>query len=138
MKGSHSTSKTMWPFSARDFLYRLVNRNLRGRVSPRLVTGAPPPLKSRLPVLASLQLAPTNLLACLWLQFAQVISGLKELPQCPGCKKWFEAAKRRTDKVYCGDACRKQAHQEKRLLALRLHAEGRKVKEIAQELGAEV
>jgi hypothetical protein len=123
---------------ARDFLYRLVNRNLRGRVSPRLVPGAPPPLKSRLAVLASLQLAPTNLLACLWLQLAQVVSGLKAQRQCLGCRKWFEAAERRTDKLYCGDACRKQAHQEKRLLARRLHAAGKKVTEIAKELGADM
>jgi hypothetical protein len=123
---------------ARDFLYRLANRNLGGRVSPRLVPGSPPPLKSRIPVMASLRLAPTNLLACLWLQLAQVVGGLTEQRQCPGCQRWFESRGARSDKVYCGDACRKQAHQEKRELARRLSAEGKKPKEIATELGIDV
>jgi hypothetical protein len=123
---------------ARTFVFRTVSRNLQGRVSPRLVPGPAPMMRSRLPVLGALQLTPVNLYAGLWLQFAQVASGEREQRRCPGCGRWFEAKVTRSDRMYCGDACRKDVHQRKKLLARRLHAEGKKAKEIAQELGVDV
>jgi hypothetical protein len=63
-----------------------------------------PVTKTRLPVLASLQLTPTNLFACLWPQLARVVSGEREQRQCPGCGNWFEARERRSYELYCGDA----------------------------------
>jgi hypothetical protein len=121
---------------ARAFLFRLANRNLQRRVSPRLAPGLMPVMKMKLPVRSSLQLAPSSLFACFWLQLAQVVSGEKTQRQCLGCREWFEATGKRTDKLYCDDACRKQAHQEKWLLALRLYAEGKPLKQIAAELGS--
>src|SRR5581483_10770270 len=123
---------------ARTVLCDLVNFNLAGKVSPRLLAESSPVRGSNLPVLASLQLAPATLAACLWLQLAQVVSGAKTQRQCAGCGKWFESQERRSDKLYCGDACRKQLHQERRLRACRLHAEGKRIKEISQEVGADV
>jgi len=45
---------------------------------------------------------------------------------------------KRSDKAYCTDACRKKAHRERRERARQLYAGGKKVKEIAQELKADV
>jgi hypothetical protein len=127
---------------AREFLCRLVNRGLQARMSPRLDPDHPramPPLKSRLPVLASIRWAPATLLAACWWQLAQTISGVKEQRLCPGCKKWFEMSRGdRSDKIFCGDACRKQVFQEKKETARRLRAEGKPVKAIAAELGADL
>jgi hypothetical protein len=128
---------------ARTFLCRLVNAALRGRVSPQLfpdegMVGA------NLPVMASLRLVPLNLYACLWLQFAQAMTSDKEQRQCVGCGEWFEvrgkrvAGRRRVraDKEYCRPACRLRAYREKQDHARRLRAAGKKVRDIARELGA--
>jgi hypothetical protein len=57
---------------------------------------------------------PIDLLMCLWLQLAQTISENKKHRQCPGCGKWFEIGGKgsRTDKKYCGDACRMRINRE--------------------------
>jgi len=58
---------------------------------------------------------PSNLLAAMWLQFAQFASGTFELKRCPGCGAYFQAgngAKRRADAVTCSDACRQRKKRE--------------------------
>jgi transposase-like protein len=92
------------------------------------------------PVLFSLRVVPVSLFACLWMQLAEVMSTDKEQRVCPGCREWFEVKSKgtRSDRQYCGDACRKRVHRERQETARRLHAEGRKVKDIARELGADV
>jgi len=126
---------------ARAFLLRLINRNLQGHASPKLFPDVWPLKPSqKLPVLASLRLVPSNLYACLWLQMAQAISSDKHQKECPACGQWFEVRAKgvRSDRLYCSEACRKRVHRERQAHACRLHAAGRKPKEIAQELGAEV
>jgi hypothetical protein len=123
---------------AHDFLCKFINENLLGRVSPWLQPGAGSVQGSNVPARAPVQLIPTGLAAAIWLQLALVVSGTKTLRQCQGCGKWFEVGEARSDKVYCGDACRKQAHQEKRLRACRLHESGKRPKEIAVEVGVDV
>jgi hypothetical protein len=123
---------------SRTFLCDFVNRNLRGTVSPRLLPDRLSAADSGLSVRAApLQLSPTDLAAACWLQLALVVSGMKAQRQCQGCGRWFEAHEKRSDAVWCGDACRKQAHQEKRLRAFRLRASGKRVREIAVELGVD-
>jgi hypothetical protein len=125
---------------ARHFLCRLANRNLLGRVSPRLVPDEGLVMGSLLSVMASLRWQPANLFACLWLQFARIMSSDKEQRVCPGCGRWFEVKAKgtRSDRRYCSDPCRKRVHREKRERARRLHAAGRKVKDIARELETDV
>jgi hypothetical protein len=135
---------------ARAVLCGLVNANLAGKVSPQLLAESAPirglgpaavPVKA-VPVLADLRLVPTTLAACCWLQLAQIVSGATEQRQCVACGGWYESKSRRSDKVYCSEACRKRVHQEqqqeKRARACRLHAAGKKVAQIAKELGADV
>jgi hypothetical protein len=61
-----------------------------------------------------LRYVPIDLLACLWLQLAETISENKRHRQCPGCGNWFEigGGRGRTDKKYCGDACRMRVNRE--------------------------
>ena len=94
----------------------------------------------RLPVLTSLQLVPATLHACLWLQLAQVMSTNREQRRCRGCGEWFDlkAKGKRSDRTCCGDTCRKRVYLERREQARRLNLEGKKPKEIAKEIGADL
>ena len=129
---------------ARVFLSRLVNAALCGRVSPQTIPDEMSPRiePGKLPVLFSLRLVPSKLYAALWLQLAQAMTSYKEQRECLGCKEWFEVKKKgphaRSDRLYCSDACRKRVYRERREVRKQLHADGKKVKEIAQEIGAEV
>jgi hypothetical protein len=61
-----------------------------------------------------LSLCPANLLAALWLQFAQAFASNHELVACRGCGKFFQVgagSKRRADATTCSDACRQRAHR---------------------------
>jgi hypothetical protein len=53
---------------------------------------------------------PSNLLAAMWLQFAQVVTGEYQLKRCEGCGKYFQAGPggRRADALTCKDACRQR------------------------------
>ncbi len=127
---------------ARDFLCRLVNRWLQGRVSPRLDPDKPPSkvkIKSNLPVLASLNLMPVSLLAACWFRLAQAISGQREERLCPKCGKWFVVEPGdRSDKKFCKETCRKLFYQQNRDTARRLRGQGKTAKAIAAELGVDL
>jgi hypothetical protein len=124
---------------ARVFLCRLASRALRGQVSPVLIPDPGKIIKILVPVMASIRLVPGNLVAALWLQFAYAMSSDKEQRLCPSCGEWFQLEKgKRSDRAYCTDACRKKVYRQRRQRAHQLHAAGKKVKEIAQELKADV
>ncbi len=130
---------------ARTFLASLVNAALDRRVSAQVFgddRSERMESEGKLPVMFSLQLVPSCLYAALWLQLARVMTADKRQRQCPGCDRWFEVQVRpgpneravRADKQYCRPACRLRAYRKKRDEAIRLHADGKKVKEIAQAL----
>jgi hypothetical protein len=51
---------------------------------------------------------PPNLLAAMWLRFAQTVTGEFQLTQCEVCHGYFQVGPggRRTDSTTCGNACR--------------------------------
>ncbi len=107
-----------------------VNRHLVGLVQPRLLCI---PQKETV----SLHMVPLTLIGGMWLQFAQAVAENKDYARCRECGGWFEVSlpgARRT-RVYCSDGCKVKAYQGRKDRAVRLKAEGWKVKEIAEELG---
>lgn len=60
-------------------------------------------------------IVPRSLIAALWLQLAQAISGNRELRSCPACEEWFEITpeKARTNRLYCSDACKSRAFRNR-------------------------
>ena len=115
------------------YVQRLVNQHLRTRVSPRLLWDEH---ETRL----RLHLVPEGLVGALWLQFAKAIENDSEFRRCAECNIWFELAPgtARSDKLYCSNACRTKAYRRRRAEAVRLHAEGRTVVEIAEHVQADV
>lgn len=59
---------------------------------------------------------PNNLLSALWLQLAHAVSRNLEFKQCAACSTFFEvkSKKRRFEKIYCSDRCRKRVAARKR------------------------
>ncbi len=55
-------------------------------------------------------ITPPNLLAGMWLQFAQAVTGNYLLKRCPGCGNYFQAGPggRRADAATCGNTCRQR------------------------------
>jgi hypothetical protein len=115
------------------FVQRLVNQRLRTRVSPRL-------LWDEQETQLRLHLVPEGLVGALWLQFASAIEKDSEFRRCAECDIWFELAPgtARSDKLYCSNACRTKAYRRRRAEAVRLHAEGRPIAEIAEQVQADV
>ena len=87
-----------------------------------------------------LQPAPASLLAAMWLQFAEAVSGDKTFHRCRGCFRWFEVAGKgmRSTRFHCSNACRIRAHRLRQECAGQWHADGWTIREIAEELGATV
>ena len=59
---------------------------------------------------------PKDLISALWLQVAQAVSRNLEFKQCEDCSTFFEvkSKKRRFEKIYCSDKCRKRVSARKR------------------------
>ena len=59
---------------------------------------------------------PSNLLAAIWVQFAQDITGDLRLVKCAVCGKHFQVGPgaRRSDSTTCGDACRQRKSRDNR------------------------
>jgi hypothetical protein len=57
---------------------------------------------------------PPNLLAAMWLQFAQAVTGEFQLMVCEGCGKYFQVGPggRRADSTTCSDACRQRKNRK--------------------------
>lgn len=108
---------------ARVMLQRLVNEQLQPRlVDSNFQTGkekkalqmrvTPQLLWNPDEAKQEIRLVLENLIGAIWLQFAQEIDGRKAIVRCPTCSTWFERT--RTDKGYCSDRCRVQAHRERK------------------------
>ncbi len=57
---------------------------------------------------------PPNLLAAMWLQFAQAVTEEFQLTVCEGCGKYFQVGPggRRADATTCSDACRQRKNRQ--------------------------
>lgn len=91
-------------------LQYIVNEQLASHVSPRLLWGSG---HTRL----GLHYVPVDLISALWLQLARAIDGDRKFNQCEECRNWFEIASPdggRSDKKYCGSACRARAWRKER------------------------
>jgi hypothetical protein len=118
---------------AKALLLRWVNVEIGKHVAARLLYD----VDKAEPVL---RMVPRNLLGCLWLQLAQNISGDKTLRVCAACRKWFEIPARgsRSDKQFCSDKCRTRAYRQRMEKAKQLREQGKKPKQIAEELGVDL
>jgi hypothetical protein len=114
---------------------RWINHHLRGKATPRLVYD--PKLGRRV-----IQIVPDNLLAAMWLQFAQAIAGNKEHRACKECGRWFEISSeedgRTARRAFCSDPCKSRDYRRRKDRARQLKEEGKAVKDIASELGTDV
>jgi hypothetical protein len=117
---------------ALHYLQSKVNGKLEGRASPQLLWDAE---RERL----GLYIVPTGLIGALWLQFARAVERDSRFRQCAECGLWFELARgtARADKLYCSTPCRTKAYRKRQAEAVRLHAEGRSIEEIARRLESE-
>ena len=57
---------------------------------------------------------PCNLLAAMWMQFAQAVTGKFQLKRCVVCGKGFQAGPggKRADAITCSDSCRQRKKRE--------------------------
>lgn len=87
----------------------------------------------------ALQFVPQDLWGAIILQFASAVAGDRHYTKCRECRTWFElrSGVSRSDKIYCSNACRTRAGRGRKALALRLHAAGKSIAEIADRTGAE-
>jgi len=65
---------------------------------------------------ADMVITPTNLLSGLWYQFSNAVTRNQEFKQCVDCSTYFEVntKKRRFERIYCSDKCRKRVSARKR------------------------
>jgi len=114
---------------ALHYVQSIINKQLRGRASPLLLWDAN---RERL----GLYIMPDGLLGALWLQFARAVERDSQFRRCAECGIWFELARgtARTDKLYCSTPCRTKAYRKRQVEAVRLHAEGRSIDDIARDL----
>ena len=71
------------------------------------------PVSNRL----NLSIVPVHLLAGMWLQLGQAVSGNVKLSKCDVCPRWFTygtGTGQRKSKRYCSDRCRKAAHRQEK------------------------
>ena len=115
---------------ARLWLTRLIDQKLEDRLAAHFVLSDAGKM--------SLAALPQNLLQAIWLQFGQAVCDRKQYKRCQRCRDWFELSPQvaRTNRRFCGVACKNRVYRERREQARRLFAKGKKPKEIAHELGA--
>ena len=114
---------------ALHYVQSKINDKLEGRASPRLLWDAK---RARL----GLYIVPAGLIGALWLQFARAVERDSQFRRCAECGIWFELAPgtARSDKLYCSTPCRTKAYRKRQAEAVRLHAEGHAVEDIALRL----
>lgn len=86
-------------------LQRIINDQLSKNVSPALLWNSN---RTKL----ALYHLPKDLRSAVWLQFARALEGDRKFNQCEECRNWFEIESPdggRSDKKYCGSACRARA-----------------------------
>lgn len=111
-----------------------INQVLDKRVSPFL---SPDIVGSR-PVM---RFYPNSLLAALWFQFAQAVTGNKDYRQCRDCRHWFEVSAeddaRTARRLFCSSACKSRDYRRRKDRAVELRAEGLKPAAVAERLKSE-
>jgi hypothetical protein len=114
-------------------LQDLINLELGNAVAARMVQD---PKAGTL----ELRMWPLALRGALWLQLAQAVAGRKKFRACRSCGTWFELSPEvaRTNRLFCSEGCRSKAYRERKDLAVRLAAEGKTPKEIAEEIDSDV
>jgi hypothetical protein len=121
-----------WP--ARVLLGRLVNDVTGERTASRLCID-PADLRQKF------RCVPKDLLGALWVQLARAVDGNLLHRKCKGCGRWFEVSQeagRRSQSVFCSDACKSLDYRHNREEAARLHGEGLTDQKIAKQLGKSV
>jgi hypothetical protein len=85
----------------------------------------------------SLCSVPQDLLAGVWLQFAQAVAENKDYGRCKECGAWFEVSPQgaRKSRMYCSDICKIAAYHNRIDRAVGLHEDGWSDRKIAKELG---
>jgi hypothetical protein len=118
---------------AKYYLQKLVNEQLKARVSPQLLWN----LRRNRPDLA-LFFVPQNLLGLMWLQLAEAVNGNRGYRQCSACGTWMvitpEGTGSRSSRFTCSNACRMKVYYGRRVEARRLYQQGLPVREIARRL----
>jgi hypothetical protein len=94
-----------WLRERRQRLQRAVNQRLRDHAAPRLLWQTAD--RSNL----GLYIVPSSLLGALWLQLARAVEKGRARRRCKACKGWIELT--RTDREYCGPACRVAAQRRR-------------------------
>jgi hypothetical protein len=117
---------------AAAWLGRLINR----RVGGKLTAGFTLDVSGRL----SLAIRPENLLQAMWLQFGLAVCEHKTYRRCAVCQDWFELSPEvaRTNRRFCSVSCKNRSYRGRLERARQLHAEGKSVRAIAEELDATV
>ena len=86
---------------------------------------------------ARFSIAPSSLLAAMWVQFAEAVSEQKTYERCRQCGTPFEVSTAqtgaRTNRRFCSDEHKNQFHYEKRTRARKLRDKGATLREIADE-----
>lgn len=90
--------------AATEFLIRIANSRLEGRVSSRLIWDG----RQGKTALAH---RPASLLGAMWLQFAEELTGESKCRPCIECGTVFEMV--RSDKMFCSEACQKRYGRRK-------------------------
>jgi hypothetical protein len=145
--------KLMQQFLATDlmgpaivYLERLINEHLKTGIQVRMFRTFNERFAGVLKSLGrpgkklALHLVPSDPLAALWLQFAQAIDGDKRYRRCAECNAWFEVGhgKKHKDRQYCSDYCKVKAYRRRMETARELAKQGKKPREIAAFLNADI
>jgi hypothetical protein len=116
--------------AARAYIMGVINNRLRDAMSVQVIES--PGGKGRM----ELHYVPRDLLAALWVQFADEVTGGGESARCLICGRWFRRNKHK-DRVYCGDTCNVRACRT-RTRARTMMAEGKTLKQAARALKTRV
>jgi hypothetical protein len=103
-------SSTDVRYPAQFYVQQIINERLQKHTSPIRLLYVPKENRLRIHV------RPTNLLGCLWLQFARAIDGNRDYRRCRECGDWLEISltANRTSRLFCSDACRAKAYRERK------------------------
>ncbi len=114
------------------YLQRRINEQLDVKSFPRLLWDQDGQLRLRPP--------PGDLINMLWLQFADTVSGKASYRACLSCGRWVRVGPdaARTSRLYCSNACRTRGLRQRQQTARALHAQGKSIEAIAEELDSDV
>ena len=83
-----------------------------------------------------LQIAPTTLLAAMWLQLAMAVSGNKDFLKCKFCEREIEISTAssgfRTNREFCSQSCKTKEYRRRKRKAIKFARQGKAVNSIAR------